>query len=484
MARGRSTPTSAIIVTVQERYGVVWAWQGGPTAVGELVLGPAYVTIEGRSRSDARAWVAAEQMSSVRGGDEGERLRDLPTLVVQAGQEALFVAPFEAERLSQLGEELHRFSMLGRPAAPLRLLVAGGGVAGLETALAVHEFARERVATTLLSADPHFIYRPLAVTEPFGGRAPRISLEEVARDVGATFELGALAGVDPDTRLASTTSGRDLRYDLLVVALGAKERPALDGAFTFGPGAAAGFADLLGEVDSGRIRRLVFVVPKGVVWAMPVYELALLTARRAAGAANVEITVVTSERAPLGLLGSRASRAVGDLLAERGVRVLANRVAMRAEPGFVVLSPDERVEADRVVALPRLEGPYLPGLPHDAAGYFPTDRFGHVGRLSTILAAGDATTFPIKQGGIAAQQAEVVARVVAARAGAAIVPAPFDPLVEAQLVTGGGPLYFRSKIDVGVGETSLVSSEPLSEGQGKIAASRLSKYFSPLPAEH
>jgi sulfide:quinone oxidoreductase len=186
---------------------------------------------------------------------------------------------------------------------------------------------------------------------------------------------------------------------------------------------------------------------------------------------------VTSERAPLGLLGSRASAVVGALLSEHDVQVLAGRTAVRVEPGSLVLAQGESLEVDRVVALPRLEGPYLPGLPHDAVGYLPTDRFGHVGHLSTVLAAGDATAFPIKQGGIAAQQADVVASVVAARAGVAVVPAPFEPVLEAQMLTENGPLRFRARIEVGVGEASTVSFERPSERPGKIVARRLSAYL-------
>jgi sulfide:quinone oxidoreductase len=462
---------------VLERHGVVWAWSGRQAVVGELTFGPGYLTIEGRRTSDPRTWVGAEQLASVRRGQAAERLRDLPTLLLQVGRETLSVAPFQTEEFSQIREQLHDFSTLERPAAPLRLLVAGGGVAGLETALAVHEQAHEHVETTLLSAGRHFTYRPLMVMEPFGGRAPRVSLERFADEAGAAFELGTLVAVDPSARTAMTTTRGELDYDLLVVALGATERSALDGAFTFGTRNAGEFAQVLGEIQAGRLRRVAFVVPRGVVWALPLYELALLTARRVRGKGNVAISLVTSERAPLGLLGSRASAVVGALLSEHDVQVLAGRTAVRVEPGSLVLAQGESLEVDRVVALPRLEGPYLPGLPHDAVGYLPTDRFGHVGHLSTVLAAGDATAFPIKQGGIAAQQADVVASVVAARAGVAVVPAPFEPVLEAQMLTENGPLRFRARIEVGVGEASTVSFERPSERPGKIVARRLSAYL-------
>ena len=54
------------------------------------------------------------------------------------------------------------------------MIILGAGVAGLEAALALNELAREVVAVELVSPDEEFVYRPLAVAEPFrlgGARA-------------------------------------------------------------------------------------------------------------------------------------------------------------------------------------------------------------------------------------------------------------------------------------------------------------------------
>lgn len=457
---------------------MVWATRDAPPRPGELIFGPGYLAIDDRTRTGPGAWLAAEQVLSVRDAGATERLRGLPALALDTDNEMLLVAPFETERLARVAELLHAFAAFERPARPLRLIVAGAGVAGLEAGLAVRELAGERVATTLLSPERCFTYRPLLVTEPFGEPAPRISLERIARDLGAELRLDALTAVDTDKGLVITSSGLDLPYDVLLIALGARMRPALPGALTFGLGATTSdLAALIEEIGQGRVESVAFVAPEGTVWTLPLYELALLTARRATGATRAAITVVTGEREPLGLLGAQASRVVADLLDDQGVRVLAGRVAVRVEPDCLVVDRGERLRADRVVALPRLEGSRVPGLPHDHGGYLPTDRFGHVGALPTVLAAGDATSFPIKQGGIAAQQAEIAASVVAARAGTTVVPAPFDPVVEAQLLTGAAPLYIRSKLEIGRGESSSVSIEPVRRTPGKIAAPRLSRYL-------
>src|SRR4051812_44612335 len=59
----------------------------------------------------------------------------------------------------------------------LHVLVAGGGVAGLETLLALRDLAGDRVRLTLLTPEEDFVYRPMAVSEPFSrGRAKRVPL--------------------------------------------------------------------------------------------------------------------------------------------------------------------------------------------------------------------------------------------------------------------------------------------------------------------
>ena len=57
---------------------------------------------------------------------------------------------------------------------PTNVLIAGGGPAALEAALALHRFAGDRVATTVLAPESHYTYRPLSVLSPFAaGSATR-----------------------------------------------------------------------------------------------------------------------------------------------------------------------------------------------------------------------------------------------------------------------------------------------------------------------
>src|SRR5689334_21111568 len=207
---------------------------------------------------------------------------------------------------------------------PLRVLVAGGGVAGLETLLALRDLAGERVQCTLLTPESEFVYRPMAVAEPFArGSAARHRLDEIAAELGARLVRGRLTAVEADARQVVTDDGA-LDYDALVVAVGAGSEPALPRALTWTPESDAEvYGGLLRDLDEGYTKRVAFVVPVGVAWPLPAYELALMTAwqARSMGHEDVQITIYTPEEAPLAMFGATAATAVRDDLDDAGVAI-------------------------------------------------------------------------------------------------------------------------------------------------------------------
>ncbi|HYZ79010.1 MAG TPA: FAD/NAD(P)-binding oxidoreductase [Gaiellaceae bacterium] len=217
------------------------------------------------------------------------------------------------------------------------MLIAGGGVAALEAALALRHLAEERVSVTIVAPEPRFWYRPLAVVEPFGGgRLHGVDLAELADECGALFEVDALATVDAEAHVAHTTSGAEFEYDALLVATGAKPVAAVPGAFTFrGPADVEAFSTPLAAVE----RRLVFAVPGGVAWPLPLYELALQTASAVPGA---ELTLVTHEDEPLGVFGAAATEAARELLDRRGIMLRTATYAVEFEHGALALAPGAR----------------------------------------------------------------------------------------------------------------------------------------------
>jgi sulfide:quinone oxidoreductase len=103
--------------------------------------------------------------------------------------------------------------------------------------------------------------------------------------------------------------------------------------------------------------------------------------------------------------------------------------------------------SDYVVTLPLLSGPRVTGIPTtEPHGFIPVDEYARVEGLTGVYAAGDAVDFPVKQGGLAAQQADTAAAHIAATCGAAVEPVPFTPVLRGMLFTGGEPLYMRSDV--------------------------------------
>ena len=160
-----------------------------------------------------------------------------------------------------------------------RVLIAGGGVAALEAALALRRLAEDRVRIELLAPEPRFWYRPLAVAAPFElGDVLHFELGALAREIGADFTPGGLVGIDAWRHVAHTSKNTQLEYDMLLVACGALPMPAIPGALTFrGPADIELIGSVLRELASGAAGSVAFVIPWGAVYSLPAYELALLT---------------------------------------------------------------------------------------------------------------------------------------------------------------------------------------------------------------
>jgi sulfide:quinone oxidoreductase len=365
---------------------------------------------------------------------------------------------------------------------PFRVLIAGGGVAALEAALALRELAGELVSTTLLAPEPEFVYRPLRVREPFAQTAARhYPMDEIARDLGVELKQDAFKWLDPKRRVVRTEAGEQLPYDALLLALGARARPRFKHAVTLDDRRLdEQLHGLIQDVEGGYVHKLAFIVPSQMPWPLPIYELALMTARRASDMnEDISVTVVTPEDAPLAIFGGAVSDAVKHLLEDNGILTICSTHAETPQPGQVSLHRDGRtLFVDRVIALPELFGPATPGVPkRTAGGFIPIDVYCRVPQLERVFAAGDAADFAVKHGGIAAQQADVAAQSISALAGAPIEPQKFHPVIHGMLLGGDRPLYLSAHITGGHGSSSVVSEEPTWTPATKIAAKYLAPYL-------
>lgn len=367
-------------------------------------------------------------------------------------------------------------------AIPHRVVIGGGGVAGLEALIALRELAGNRVSITLIAPTGEFLIRALSVGSPFAHPSPRrYDLAKVCGDHGATFHRDAVHQVVRDTGCVITQSGDEIGFDSLLIAVGARTSPAYKQVTTFrGLQDEGAMRGIVQDVEGGYSKSIAFVVPPGTTWALPLYELALLTAERAdAMCLDADITIITPESSALAIFGRDASARVSEILTERGIALKTDTHVHDIVKGAVYAGPAEPViRAQRIVSLPRLNGPHIVGLPADAEGFLPVDEHGMVRGTGNVFGAGDGTTNPIKQGGVAAQQALSAATSIAIRAGADVEPKPFRPVLRAELLTGSRSVYLREYVTGGAGaQTSTAADHPLWWPPSKVAAPHLAPYL-------
>jgi sulfide:quinone oxidoreductase len=277
----------------------------------------------------------------------------------------------------------------------------------------------------------------MTVAEPFGrGSAARHSVPDIVAERGAKFVGATVVTVQADAHRVSCADGTELSFDTLILAPGARLSAPIADAITFGvEGSAPAIGEMLDRLRGGEARSVAFLAPSTTGWLLPLYELAVMTARDLArnNVKGVELRLLSPEDRPLALFGDQASQSAGRLLAAAGIEFIG--------------STTDPVAADHVVTLPLLRGPELAGVPTTSpAGFIPVDEFGRVTGVADVYAAGDAVDFPVKQGGLAAQQADVVAEHVAAGHGAPVDPTPFRPVLRGMLFTGEAPLFMRAEV--------------------------------------
>jgi len=365
---------------------------------------------------------------------------------------------------------------------PLKVLIAGGGIAGLEAALALRDLAGDLVATTLLAPHPDFVYRPLRVREPFAGPAARhYPLNVFAHDAGVELRRDAFKWLAPSERTVHTQAGEQLSYDALLLAMGARLEARFRHAITLDDRTFdEQLHGLIQDIEAGYVHRLAFVAPDAMAWPLPLYELALMTARRAYEMnEDASVTIVTPEDAPLAVFGDDATRAVQALLDDARIRFVSSDQVQTPSPGQVILHPNgERLAVDRIVALPQLVGPATPGVPkHAAHGFISVDRAFRVHGLPDVFAAGDATDYPVKHGGVAAQQADIAAAGIARLAGAQVEMPAWKPELRAVLIGGSEPLRLSAHITGRHGSCSVAARDREWSPRTKVAARYLGPYL-------
>ncbi len=367
-----------------------------------------------------------------------------------------------------------------------KIVIVGGGVAALETAIGLHECKYVDVDVAMISPTADFNYRPFTVLEPFGIRhVAEMPIRSLVDGCDVELIVDKVSRVDQTFKRVMTSKGTLIDFDALVVTTGAETIEGLPGALTIGDRASLiKLRHMLSEIDAGLVRSIAFVATPGASWTLPIYECALLTAARARHQLQsaVRIHVITPEQCPLQIFGEAAGERVMALLQDAGIKLHTSTRAQSFDDGEVKTITGAKVPAARAVALPHLVGRRIPGLPHDANGFLPVDRLGHVDDTESIYAAGDITDFPVKQGSVAAQQADAIVSELAVRFGRAQESRPFRPQLHAVLLSEGSSTFIRASGDKGPHRGADVSDEPLWENAEKIFSRHLSQRMQRLRA--
>jgi sulfide:quinone oxidoreductase len=335
------------------------------------------------------------------------------------------------------------------------VVIAGGGVGAMEALLALTDLGDRQFRITVIAPNDRFSLPALSVAQPFaaGHHADVASLEEVVREHGASLVQSIVTEVDSDNMTVKCTDGEQLSYDTLILSPGARPRAAYQPALTFGLRDPLALNGLLRDLEEGYVNSVAFVVPDGVVWSLPLYELALMTARQVHGMGrDVDLHLATPETGPLAVFGPEASAAIAELFRELNISLHCGMPVTVAKGSIRMGHDGPAMPVDRIVSLPVLAGPHVTGVPSNADGFIAVDEFCRVPELPGVYAIGDATDLLVKQGGIACQQADVAARHIAHEAGGALEPEAFAPVLRGRLLTGGADRFLRRDLQGAHGE--------------------------------
>lgn len=300
------------------------------------------------------------------------------------------------------------------------LLILGAGTAGTMTANKLRKkLPRSEWEITVVSKDDVHDYKPAYLFIPFGSNTPsqaRRSAHTFLRD-GITLTMGDVQAVHAEEKAVELADGRRLHYDYLVIATGAHIRPDMTEG-TLSPEwhksvgefySLAGAVALKARLDAWTGGRLVMHITElPIMCPVAPLEFVLLAdsyLRDRSLREQTEIVYVT----PLDGAFTKpvASRALGSLLEERGIKVESDFMIERIDPeGRKLVSYDEReIPFDQLVTVPLHMGAEFVGRSGlgDELNFVTVDKhtMQHTAHPD-IFALGDAANLPTSKAGAVA----------------------------------------------------------------------------------
>jgi sulfide:quinone oxidoreductase len=326
-----------------------------------------------------------------------------------------------------------------------RVVVLGGGFAGLETAFMLRMALGAAVDVTVVSDQPSFLFKPNTIYIPFGADEDslRIRLSHPLHHRRIDFCPQRVTSLDPDARRVELDDRTALAYDFAVVGTGAAMRPeeipglGEHAATVWTPDQMRELGDRLirlrDRARRGEELEVLFLVPPGNKCAGPLYEIAFMLEvwlRRQAARDRVHVTWSTVEPTFVHAFGPRLHDVVTSEFGARGIDGHTGEVAVEVTAGEVRYADGSTRRFDELIAFP----PYAAavdyaGLPTDDRGFLTCDPdTRQVTGRADIYAPGDAGDFPVKQAFLAFLQADAAADHLASRITGGTFSHPFDPV--------------------------------------------------------
>lgn len=324
-----------------------------------------------------------------------------------------------------------------------RIVVVGGGFGGLESAFYLRMKLHDRAHMTLVSRDDHFLFKPNTIYIPFGLPVEKltIQLDRPLHRRHIEFVHAHVHEIDPVARTVQADGAR-IPYDFLVIATGAGMRPEeIPGLAQYAetiwtPAAMlrlrAAYGSLLADVEEGKRRQVLFLVPPNNKCSGPLYEMVFMLdtwLRRQHVRDMVDIAWSTYEAGYIQAFGPRLNELVTREFEQRGIAGYKSHSVEKVEDKGVTYRNGRSLPYDLLISFP----PYVAstpfaGLPTDDRGFIATDLASRrvVGHPE-IYAAGDAGDFPVKQAFLAFLQADAVAAHLAGEILGAKAKVDFDP---------------------------------------------------------
>jgi sulfide:quinone oxidoreductase len=298
-----------------------------------------------------------------------------------------------------------------------RIVILGGGTGGTLTANRLRRlYTLDEAVITVVDQDDRHVYQPGLLFVPFGLTHSEDIVRPRVRQlrIGIEFVESAVDHVDIDASEVHLTNGETLRYDVLVVATGARLVPEetegllgpgwMNNVFTFyTPEGAAALGAALATFDRGRL--VVNVVDMPIKCPVAPLEFCFLADwyfTQRGIRKHVEITYVT----PLDGAFTKpiAAGQLGGMLKARGIELVTEFNTGEVDSGGRLIGYDGReVPFDLAVVIPLHGGAQYvgrsPGL-GDELDFVPTDEHTLQSKVAAnIFVIGDAANVPASKAG-------------------------------------------------------------------------------------